>query len=362
MKSKKHLINEEHEKFLQIIKNQKKSKNQIRKKAICESDDLPTCKFCHRTFSAKTHMYRHQKYNCKQISSIDEKLKDEKSEIKELKEQIKILMDQNKMILNIADKNADVAIQNSKNVERSTRCMTKAMKYFNSAPRMKQLEGKDDVKLLTYDNTQSTTSAVKKIIVRYNNGGLVNFLGNFIIKEYKKDDPKKQSVWNTDTNRLHFIIRELISKSKNEWISDKSGIKLTKLIIDPLLKEVVNMLNEYIKTGSKIDNNENTTSSIFQGVVDNIESCEKIKAEIGKRTLHKKILKYISNLFELTSLVINSSKNNNDLVESEVDDSSHDSLSKSSDSSIKKPQKLKKTGKIVKSIKVVIRSESSDSD
>jgi hypothetical protein len=63
---------------------------------------------------------------------------------------------------------------------------------------------------------------------------LIPYLGDIIIKYYKKENPKDQSIWNSDTTRLNYLIRELID-TELTWTCDKAGLKVNEFIIIPLL-------------------------------------------------------------------------------------------------------------------------------
>ena len=58
----------------------------------------------------------------------------------------------------------------------------------------------------------------------HRDGNLLRYLGKLLIKRYKKEDPHKQSVWNSDTPRMSFLIRVPVgikqagSRIKEEFI------------------------------------------------------------------------------------------------------------------------------------------------
>lgn len=74
---------------------------------------------------------------------------------------------------------------------------------------------------------------VDAIINHQKNNNIHKYLGDFIIKYYKKDNQSDQSLWNTDVSRLSYIIKELVSNEKSVWTKDKEGVKTKKYIIDP---------------------------------------------------------------------------------------------------------------------------------
>ena len=63
--------------------------------------------------------------------------------------------------------------------------------------------------------------------------------------KYKKSDPKDQSIWNTDDNRLTYIIKELMHNNSSNWIVDKKGLKTKEYLINPLLTHIKELLISY---------------------------------------------------------------------------------------------------------------------
>jgi hypothetical protein len=314
-------------------------------------------------------MYKHQRNNCEYVkneNSCVTQLKNNHSK-DELYEKIKDLETQNKTLLkmmdkntDLASKNADLAIQNSKTAEKSIRGITYAMKHLNNAHQLKLLEGKEAVKLLTYDNKKTTYDTVETIIIKHKNRLLDKHLGDILVGAYKKEDPEIQSVWGVDTNRLHFILK------REEWTSDDCGLKLTNFVIDPFLKSVEKMIRNYCtnyqpnnKETSEYENNK----SSYDTFVKKWKFCEEILIDISKGKLHKQILKYISPRLKLTSDVIfkksNKKKHSGNESMSDSDDVSSESTS--SNSPEKKPRKVRPSKKPSKNM-IIYNNSDSDTD
>ena len=94
------------------------------------------------------------------------------------------------------------------------------------------------------------------IICKYEKNTLDRYLGKIIIKTYKKKNPKKQSIWSSDTSRLTYVVRELFANKKIDWTIDKKGVKAKNYIINPLLKHIKQLLQEYIKIYSITERDE----------------------------------------------------------------------------------------------------------
>lgn len=285
------------------------------------------CIYCNRTFTAKTNMYRHQKYNCTNIqiggNQNDNFIKNTQDcalyedRIKKLEHANEFLQNQNADLLKLT-------LQNSENAGKSIRGITYAMKHLNNAQQLKLLKKNEAVKLLTYDNNKSKNDTVEIIIVKHRNKLLDKYLGDILVRAYKKDDPEIQSIWNVDTTRLHFILKE------KEWTSDNCGIKLTNFVIDPFLKSMETMIHEYCRLHN--DERMNFNRYVETNIGDNICTdtnlefemftqkwgfCQEILIDISKKKLHKQILKHISSRLKLSLDTIKDKQTNQDIY---VDD------------------------------------------
>jgi len=253
------------------------------------------CEFCDKQFSTKANLNRHQKNSCGYVEKtglkvetiqnvIFEKPNDNEKDKKIacLQDEVNELKVQTKILLNLATDHS-----------KSMRGMTRIIKNFKNNPPMKQLEGPAAIKLLTYDNKKSEIDVVNTLVIKHRNKILKEYFGDIIISAYKKDDPELQSVWGIDTSRLIFTIKQ------EDWVRDKKGVTLTQLIISPLLTKADEMINNYItkKANLNMPNGINELSN-------NYLMCHEIKAEISKKTLHKKILQYITPFLEFNSNVI----------------------------------------------------------
>jgi len=261
-------------------------------------------------------------------------------QIKKLEDKNDQLSNKNDQLTNLLCKNTDtlsktteLALQNSKTAGKSVRGITYAMKHLNNAHQLKLLENKEAVKLLTYDNKKSQNDTVETIIIKYKNKLLYQYLGDILVKAYKTDDPEIQSVWGVDSARLHFILKQ------KEWTSDNCGIKLTEIIINPLLKSVDKMIKKYCetnkptnKTDGEIDYETNEANkSLLDKFTRKWGICQELLLDISKNKLHKQILKYISSRLKLTYDVPPKKSNN---------ESEDNNFELSSDSD-KKPKRIK---------------------
>jgi len=162
---------------------------------------------------------------------------------------------------------------------------------------MKQLKGKELTKMITYKGSKYYTLA-DVVVHNYKHKTLHKFLGDMIIDKYKTDEPDDQSVWMSDMARLSFIIREL-KDGNPEWVKDKSGIKLTKLIISPMMNKVKEMLLNNIADLDSKNNDPQTDEADAKENVQTMEKTNEIIRDINMNKFDGIILKHIAPEFNL---------------------------------------------------------------
>lgn len=254
-----------------------------------------SCKFCGNEFRHMSSKSTHELHRCKK-RPIKNKIKEEStdeesaSEDSEKDKIIDELRQQNKYLM-------ELAISNSRTANKSVSATAYVVRHFDKAPPMKKLSNRDAVKLLEYNVPENHTSG-EMIVYSYESKTLTKYLGNIIVDEYKTKKPEDQSVWNSDSVRLSFIVRQALKSGGNEWVADKSGIKLMELIISPMLKSVDAIMKKYIKEkGVLIENIDDELDDAK--ILGHMTSASNIISLINKNELHDDILKYISPHFYL---------------------------------------------------------------
>lgn len=129
----------------------------------------------------------------------------------------------------------DIAKTVVKTTDTAVNGLTYAKKHYTKAPELKKLD--------KYE-LGSNDELVESLLFYSRKGTLPAYIGDFIIKFYKKDDPNNQSLWSTDLARLTFIVRQIL-KDKADWKYDKKGIKVCNIIISPLLDNIKSILKQY---------------------------------------------------------------------------------------------------------------------
>lgn len=270
-------------------------------------ENILKCPYCPNTYTNAPNLSRHKKHCSEKIelenkyTKIIEKKDDEleknknkyEQEILLLTEKIKYLEELTnkdaKLISNfqLENKNLRTLLNNAGSVVKSSvSTMSYIVRNYNEAP---ALEKPKDIAALHYDKTP--TEFIEKIIREYRNNNMIPYIGNFILKTYKKEDPKKQSLWNSDTARLTYIIREIFNKNV-DWRVDKKGIKTIEVIITPVLNYIADRLEEYCEK-SEIGNRSQSTKTVVDKMM-NLQNARSIIQLIEDKELEEDILRYMA--------------------------------------------------------------------
>jgi hypothetical protein len=227
----------------------------------------------------------------------------------ELKSQIKAsakLLNNAEYRIDKSDQRTDKLIENSGTlVNNSLNTISKTIgalgfinKNFSDAPPAQPL--------ISYDMFKKPKDGqlVEELVYYYNQKMLAGYIGDIYIKEYAKANPKDQSLWNTDTNRLTYYIRVILDKTKpvnnseSEWITDKKGLLVSEYTLKPILDFLSKEINKYIQDKSKymIKYPKKPNGKI----ISNLTYCGEISILIDNGKLETDILKYIAPKFDLS--------------------------------------------------------------
>jgi hypothetical protein len=245
------------------------------------------CEYCGSEFSRLSNRTRHLNICAKyqsQKTEDKEKIHNLEKEVERLKDNIKSLADDRNSLLQIS--------------VNTSKTSNKAMSYLGyithnyietpalEAPTQPQIEE------IVYKDQSDKTSVEEALIFHYNDGDLVEYIGQGVVELYKKDLPEDQTVWSSDVSRLTYIIREVVGDN-NEWVTDKGGIRIGQKLIVPLLEKIYNKVHHYLKSD---DFFVYTREGEYSKKMGNIFG---IMNEIESKRLEKKINKYIAPHFAI---------------------------------------------------------------
>ena len=254
------------------------------------------CKYCNAQFTRPDSLNKHLKA-CFSKHSIELELKNEikclNNKLKEYELQIqnydsdkKHFNNEKKHYIKENDYYKQLVMEAGTLVKKSMSTLSYAMSNYENAPNIKTITLDDITK-----HEPDEIKLAEHILSAYKRKTLSQYLGDIIINLYKKTNPKKQSLWNTDDSRYTYILKELLGDTSN-WIIDKKGVKTTKYIINPLVVHVRKLLEDYNKATDLSDLKSNKEKMDI--LIENSRALLDLVNDIDNKILEKEILKYIS--------------------------------------------------------------------
>ena len=257
-----------------------------------EKSSVFICDFCNREFTRSNNLGRHLKScstkihmniehtNKNKENSYINKIELLNSKVTQYEKDYKSKEDEVEYYKNLLMEAGGL-------VKKSVSALTYSVKNYDDAPHIKSI---DIEKIGTFENT--TKQIVEDILSAYKHKTLNKYLGEIIVKLYKKDDPKSQSIWNTDDTRLTYLIKELFNNKSSNWIVDKKGIKTVEYLIVPLLSHIKTLIISYQKTFMMPTLNQNAIE--IEMMLENSRKIIGVINDIDDGFLAKDVLKYIS--------------------------------------------------------------------
>ena len=191
-------------------------------------------------------------------AKIEAITKEKDYDVKLLKKDIEMEKNKNEFM---ADKLEDCqkTVVTNKTMTKQMATTTKFLlkKFGNAAPPFSRLTATEATNLLKYDTYQENKveekikvlkmdknyseeremiNMAKIISNKIENKSIIDWICTKVLKKYKKNKIEKQSLWNTDKSRLHFVIKELIM---NECVdTDVDNKKVTNTVTKKVVKKV----------------------------------------------------------------------------------------------------------------------------
>jgi hypothetical protein len=283
----------------------------------------------------------------KQSKEIEE-LKHELLKIKEEKDkEIAKLEVEAKIYKELSEKGKNV--NNGIIINANTNNLSYVNKHFKNAPPLKKLSNYTLNGIDLNDDSQ-IDKLTDSIIYSYNNKCLHKLIGDHIIENYKKDDLNLQSFHATDVARRKYLVKledslgflydessdeidkynpeesdidlsssedskdneyddikrdyeknkskVIVKKNKSKWTNDNEGVKLSYLLLNPMIKRIIRQLKKKCR-----DYNEEMKKNIKRiptpEEIKRFEVLANILKEIDQDKLKKNINNYIAPYFGL---------------------------------------------------------------
>lgn len=275
-KSKKHK-----DRIALELNNIQKIENKPQNKLICSD--------CNGTFMRQSGLNKHLKSCQTRKDRIDKELSNNalneaKNALNEAKNAsneatIELLRNQLETMTKIAQNTSEANMV-------SSNAISYIMKHFKNSPAIHTFY---DHKLLGDD----ALSIAETAIYKHTKKECHIYIGDILIKEYKKENPIDQTIWTSDVARLAYFVREIIN-TEIEWSVDKAGIKTSKYLIQPVLTYIKEVAETYIKDLVH-QINDNNNKQIAEKMRDGAELISYIEHGL----LNKDILKYLAPYFQL---------------------------------------------------------------
>ena len=194
------------------------------------------CEDCKMQFAYRRGLTRHSKSCLKMmLKNQDRIIKEQRQKLAEYKALLETTG-------KLAQTNAETAKTSMETVKTATKRSYSAINYLikhhANAPVIKPL-GHKEIRLLD----MREEDLLKTLLYHYRKKTLQRFIGEFVITIYKEEDVKLQSVWVSYSNRLSYIVRQLLN-DEPQWVVDKTGRILLKTVIRPFLEELRMYVNE----------------------------------------------------------------------------------------------------------------------
>lgn len=261
---------------------------------ICNIEQISVhtynCNFCNNNYSTAASLARHKKACSVKTDILNNNISKEAELNNKIHELTEKLNSKDEVIANLKSEitNLRTIVNNAGSiVKTSVSSMSYVIKNYNNAPVLEPIKN-----MALLHSNQTMEQFVEKLISEYRRKTIVNFIGNLIIKLYKKEDPTKQSLWNSDTSRLTYLIRELLSNDSNDWMIDKKGIKTSTYVIEPVMDYISECLDDYIEnydTDYRLDSRNEAENKMMK-----LQHASNIQQMIINKILAEEILKYIT--------------------------------------------------------------------
>lgn len=264
------------------------------------------CQYCNTAFSTSGNLSRHRKI-CIEKKQLIEKNKMLEENTKKLEERMQNMENHICTLAQIANTNSKttniVVNDNLKHVKKNY-CDAEPLLILDEYNRNKLMKTKMCIK---YNKKIDGDDLIKcvKIFENWDFCNKVHIeLGNILINEYQKTkNPEKQSFWCIDASRLVFLLNRQLDETEKIWQRDVNGIKLSKLIIEPIIKAMEYIMKEYCIECTENLKSGKWTQSFFddKNMSFTHEHINKINESIFTGTLVTQIKKYISSFFQLVN-------------------------------------------------------------
>jgi hypothetical protein len=120
--------------------------------------------------------------------------------------------------------------------------------HYNEADPLKEITYKDYKKtrdMMYLKNIPHDEQILEDIFIAYKHKRLHKMIGDIIIKIYRSENPKKQSLWSTDGSRNKYVVRKQ-NNTLCQWVADNKGSYTMDKVIKPLMDHIRDMISQWV--------------------------------------------------------------------------------------------------------------------
>lgn len=240
------------------------TKKHLENSDTSEKHDRYTCRICGNKFGYKSSYIRHIKTVCAttddkhnkvaEVIVLKHELQKEVNTRNELEKKIEILKLENDFEKKLAEQKdlsskekdeirldhnnylKNLVVQAGNIVNTSISSLSFLRTNYDTAPLLGEIPNYN--KLLKNGDNRPLEDVLMQV---HKYKRVDDFVCQILVDNYKKENPREQSTWNTDPERRTYIIRGLVS-GQPDWVTDKRGERFKALTIDPLLVHLKNVI------------------------------------------------------------------------------------------------------------------------
>lgn len=293
---KKHLTTMKH---VKKVEENNKATFHAPGKLLVDSSNTFKCPYCNNIYTRANNLTRHKQICADNFGENgNKKVQVLEAKNNELAKEIQLHQKLNKQQQDEINHLKTLINNAGAVIKTSVSALSFVAQNYGDAPVLKKIKDYSYLQEINADDSDDDElDLTQQILNHHKDKTIVKYLGDIIVEAYKTEDPTKQSIWNSDSVRLTYMIRELINK-KPDWTVDKKGVKTTKYIIEPLLEYIRQLMADFMEN-NRLENYLDDSDWKMRRRMENLKASSEICFNIKNKSLEEQILKYIAPYFYL---------------------------------------------------------------
>jgi hypothetical protein len=309
------------------------------------------CINCGTKFKYPSGLSRHKTSRCQVINELKDKHKKEiegiiiennkemknienKCKIEKLEERVVMLQDQLKKSEEKHQFYEKIIRESNVMAKTTVSAFAYAMLNLTSAPRIRPIANIEQFIL----DGRKKDNFEQFVLYLFRNDMLQTHIAGMIVKAYKTPNPEDQTFWNTDAARLSYILRDAVG-DVTEWQTDKGGVKIRNMVIEPMLENMKLRMIEYLEKCNNMIVDKNNKDKV--SILKEMEEIHELIDVINSKTLAKDIIRCIAPQFHLDvrNVFLKESPPSNNKLEMVIDSDDEDDKTNNKIKLLEEPKK-----------------------